>query len=156
VLYTGYLVEAETSLLKFEFFSEGPKGKIRKQIIFMELEEIPMVFNLGFGDVDENGEINDTVVSNNQDSRRVLATVALAIYKFYERYPNASVFATGNTRSRTRLYRMGISNNLTEIGKDFEIYGLIGEDWEYFIPGREYEGFMINLRKSGKFEYDQK
>jgi hypothetical protein len=147
VRHTNYVVEAEGSLLKFEFFSEGPKGKIKKQIIFMELEEIPTVFNLGFGDVDEKGDINDTVISNNQDSQKVLATVALAVFKFYEKHPAAFVFVTGSTKSRTRLYRMGISNNLTEIGKDFDVYGLIGETWEGFTMGHDYEGFMVKKKE---------
>jgi hypothetical protein len=60
-------------------------------------------------------------ISNNGDSPKVLATVASTVYAFLERYPDAYVFATGSTNSRTRLYRMGISANYLEIRKDFNI-----------------------------------
>lgn len=52
---------------------------------------------------------------------------------------------------RTRLYRMGLTNNLTEISKDFHIYGLKGDNWEEFIVGEDYEAFMAT-RKMHNFD----
>jgi hypothetical protein len=46
------------------------------------------------------------------------------LYLFTERYPNAVVLATGSTLARTRLYRIGINNNLAEIAQDFVVLGL--------------------------------
>ena len=34
------------------------------------------VFNLAFGDINENGEINDYTISDNGDRNKILATVA--------------------------------------------------------------------------------
>lgn len=143
-----YNVEAYASLLKYEFYSEGPKGKIKKQVIYKALEDSPYVFNLSFGDVDVNGEINDTIVSNNGDSQKVLATVAMTVFKFYEEHEDAYVFVTGSTKARTRLYRMGIANNLEEIKNHFHVLGLIGETWGAFEKGRDYEGFLIKRKDS--------
>lgn len=128
--YDKYYVAASSSssLLKFEFLSEGPKGKIKKQVIFKPFEETPTVYNLGFGDVDSSGEINDTIITNNNDSQKVLATVALTGYKFFETHPNFYMYATGSSKGRTHLYRMGITNNLDSILIDFEIFDFIKFD----------------------------
>jgi hypothetical protein len=145
--YDKYFIKASASLLKYEFRSEGPRGVITKQVAFKAFKENPNVYNLGFGDVDENGEISDIVISNNQDSRKVLATVALTVYKFCEKYPDCYVFATGSTPTRTRLYRIGITNNLVEIRKDFNLFGHIDDAWERFEKGRDYEAFLIKKKK---------
>ena len=141
--YEKYQVETSDSFLTFQFISDGPKGTIKKQVIFRQTENAA-VYNLGFGDLDEKkGEISDTAISNNNDSRKVLATVALTLYKFFEKYPDKFVVATGSTKSRTRLYRIGISNNLEEIRADFEVFGFDGQEWEIFSKGREYEAFLV-------------
>lgn len=145
--YSEYCIEASSSLLKFEFQSEGPKGNIKKQIMFKAFDNNPIVFNLGFGDVDQNGNVNNMVISDNSDSQKVLATVALTIYKFYERHPDCYVFITGSTPSRTRLYRIGIGNNLAKIRNDFYVFGLVEESvWELFEKGRNYNAFLIKLK----------
>ena len=58
------------------------------------------------------------------------------------------VFATGSTKARTRLYRIGISNNLEEIQDDFEIFGLNGKkDWQPFQKQVEFEAFLVKRKK---------
>ncbi|ACU03959.1 DUF6934 family protein [Pedobacter heparinus] len=44
--------------------------------------------------------------------------------------------------SAIQLYRMGITKYLTEIKKDFEVYGMRNEEWETFNKGVEYEAFL--------------
>lgn len=105
-------------------------------------------YNLGFGDKDETtGQIDDEIVTNNGDSEKVLATVASTLYIFMEKFPDAMVFATGSTKARTRLYRIGISNNLIEIQEDFEIYGLAENKWQNFQKQTAYEAFLIVQKK---------
>ena len=36
----------------YEFFSEGPKGRIKKVVKFMKAQDDPIIFNLAFGDED--------------------------------------------------------------------------------------------------------
>ena len=89
--------------------------------------------NLAFGDKDHTtGEIDDTVISNNGDSEKVLATVVATVYAFTDKYPDATIYATGSTKARTRLYRMGITKYFLEATKDFEILGERIDDWETF------------------------
>lgn len=128
-----YHYKAEGNFEFFEFYSEGPKGIIKKVVEYQKTIN-ENVYNLAFGDFDEqNKSINDMTVTNNGDSLKVLATVASTVYAFIEKYPQASIIATGSTLVRTRLYRMGITNNLDEISKDFYIFGYNeDEQWVEF------------------------
>jgi len=140
-----YLYKSEEFLKIYAFVSEGSKGRIKKMVQYTDTGT-ENVYNLAFGDYDEETKnINDSSITNNGDSTKVLATVASTIYAFTERNPNAWIFATGSTTVRTRLYRMGITNNIEEIKTDFEVYGLTTDTnkWEEFIIGEDYEAFLI-------------
>ena len=120
-------IAGETSMV-YEFISEGINGKISKLIIYSETH-LHNFYNLGFGDKNEkSGAIDDEVVTNNGDSLKVLVTVASSLYAFTGKFPDAMVFATGSTEARTRLYRIGRSNNLEAIETDFEIFGLVDDN----------------------------
>ncbi len=95
------------------------------------------IYNLAFGDYHEaTDSINDRAITNNNDSQKVLATVASTLYVFTDKHPNIWVYATGSNTVRTRLYRMGIAANLEEILVDFEVYGLNEEVWNKFEKGK--------------------
>lgn len=51
-----------------------------------------------------------------------------------------------STKSRTRLYRIGLTNNLAEIIEDFDLYGLRESEWQEFAKGVEYEAFLVKRR----------
>jgi hypothetical protein len=145
--FDKYPVSIGASSMVYEFVSEGVHGKIPKLVVYSETH-LQNFYNLGFGDKNEStGLINDHVISNNGDSEKVLATVTSTVYLFTDKYPGAMVFATGSSRARTRLYRIGISNNLELIQADFEVFGLAGEHWEDFKKGREYDAFLV-IRKN--------
>lgn len=142
-----YQLESDRKLLLFEFTSVGPKGKIKKVVQYIETN-LKDYYNLGFGDlIEETGEIEDTVITNNADSQQVLSTVASTIYTFTKRYPDAWIYAKGSNSVRTRLYRIGITNNLIEIKKDFDVFGLKDNQWEEFSKNMEYEAFLITRKK---------
>jgi len=70
--YEKYYIEASSSFLKYEFISNGPNGNVRKQVVFKQTEN-ELVFNVGFGDVDDRtGDINDIVITNNNDYQAFL------------------------------------------------------------------------------------
>jgi len=143
-----YLYKSEEFLKVYEFVSEGPKGQIKKMVQYTDTGT-ENIYNLAFGDFDEKtNSINDISITNNGDSTKVLATVASTVYAFVEKYPNAWIFATGSTSVRTRLYRMGIANNIEEITSDFDVFGLTTETniWEEFIIGEDYEAFLITRK----------
>jgi len=133
--YEKYQLEADRKLLLFEFTSIGPKGKITKLVQYMETN-LNNYYNLGFGDKDEEtGEINDTVITNNGDSQKVLATVASTVHAFTDKHSDAWIHVKGSNIARTRLYRIGITNNLLEIKKDYHVFGLKDDQWQR-IPER--------------------
>ena len=144
------VIIGETSMI-FEFTSEGAKGNVHKLIIYSKTH-LYNLYNLGFGDKDEaTGKMDDRVVTNNGDGGKVLATVAFTLYAFMEKFPDAIVYATGSTETRTRLYRSGISKHLDEISSDFKIYGLIiGGNWQLFERQTDYEAFLV-IKKNNTF-----
>ena len=146
-----YEFEVGKSSMIFDFVSEGVKGKIPKLVKISETG-LHDVFNLAFGDKNEiTGDFNDAVISNNGDSEKVLTTIVATVYFFTDQNPNAWIYAEGSTRSRTRLYRMGITKHLHKVNLDFVLLGLVNEEWEVFHKERDYEAFLAK-RKSSSFE----
>lgn len=142
-----YPLSSSDKLMTFEFISEGPKGVINKIVRFQKTN-VKNVYNLAFGDKDDaTGDIDDQIISNNGDSEKVLATVVASVYAFTDKYPQAWIYATGSTKSRTRLYRMGITRFLSEVKDDFDVLGERNDDWEEFKKSVEYEGFLVRRKR---------
>ena len=143
-----YPLASSKKLTTFEFISDGEKGLINKIVKYQPTNLKGIYNNLAFGDKNgSTGEIDDTVISNNGDSEKVLSTVIATLYAFTDKYPNVWIYATGSTKARTRLYRMGITRYLEEANTDFEILGEKNNDWEYFMKNIDYEGFLVRRNK---------
>jgi hypothetical protein len=140
-----YAIRAKSSAMTFEFISEGPKGMIKKRVQYHKIYEDEELYNLAFGDISlEKKKIDDKVVSNNADRDKVLATVAATLFVFMKKYPDAIVYAKGSNPARTRLYQIGISKNLEDINKQFEVLGELEEDEiEVFQKNKNYLAFYI-------------
>src|SRR5688572_14342054 len=138
--YYDYLMSED--FLSYYFCSDGPNGNIKKIVLFT-LVKLPSnsYFNLSFGDLNEDGTINDLITSNNKDAEKVLATVARAVSIFTKNYPEAVVYLEGSTASRTRRYQMGINKFWKEIESDFKVLGLLRNGgFEPFMSGKNYLG----------------
>jgi hypothetical protein len=142
--YESYDLDIDESVSVFEFISEGPQGFVKKRVQFQKIIGTGL-HNLSFGDVNPvTDKIDFSVVTNNKDTEKVLATVAATVYEFMDAYPEARVYLEGGTYSRTRLYRMGISNNLAEINQIFAVYGFSEEGkLVTFEPNKNYSAFVI-------------
>jgi hypothetical protein len=143
--YNYFTIDYQT----YEFFSEGPKGKIRKLVIFSKVPDTdPPIYNLAFGDANSlTGLLDDTVISNNGDRDIVLITVANTIRTFCEHFGNHYIYAEGSSTSRTRLYQMGIAALWPDITADFEVYGLTKNGWLTFKPNDvNYEAFLVKRK----------
>jgi hypothetical protein len=142
-----YVYYANTDFKTYEFYSEGPAGKIKKVASFTKIYDDPTVYNLAFGDEDtETGQISDATVSNNNDRDTVLATVAHTIYDFCDYYGNHFIYARGSTPARTRLYQISISNLINEIGADFDVYGIKNDIPYAFQKNINYDGFLVKRK----------
>lgn len=99
-----YDITVSDDWLIYEFVSIGPRGDIDKVVIYQHIEG--SLYNLAFGDKDGvTGNIDDLVISDNQDTEIVLATVASTLFDFFENHNGTIVLAKGSTKRRTRLYR---------------------------------------------------
>ncbi len=147
-----YELRSGEQLEVFEFVSIGPKGKIPK-IVQYTPTNYKDLYNLGFGDKNsETGEIDDIAISDNGDSEKVLATVVATMYAFIDKHKDAMVYATGSTKSRTRLYRMGITKYLEDIKEDFDLFGELENGWEEFRKNVEYEAFLVKQKEIKSWE----
>lgn len=141
-----YPYEANEDFTEYEFTSIGRKGNIIKRVTFRSIYRDR--YNIGFGDVDMvTDKMDDMIITNNGDSRMVMATVANIVYEFTSKNENATVLAVGHTAPRNRLYRMGISNHWQMINAQFEVLGFYDSGWEYFEKEKNYEAFLISRRK---------
>lgn len=146
--FDKYPVTIGATSMVYEFISQGISGDISKLVIYSETH-LHNFYNLGFGDKDEiTGNIDDKVITNNGDSEKVLATVAATLYIFTDEFPDAMIFAIGSTKARTRLYRIGITNNIEAIESDFEVFGLADQKWQPFKKAVEYDAFLVKRKKS--------
>ena len=139
-----YQVISKSNHLDFEFESEGPRGRIKKAIIYRphNVDGITY-FNLGFGNWnDDTKEIDDKAISNNLDRDKILVTVAVSVLEFTKGFPDMPVFIEGSTPARTRLYQMGISANMSEIETVLKVYGRQDGEWKPFRKNVNYDAFM--------------
>ena len=104
-----------------------------------------------FTSIGPNGKIKKKIKI--QESERVDVTVAGAIFSYTAKYPEKWIYAKGSTKSRTRLYQMGLSQYLDLIKKDFELFGFINGQWQEFERGINYESFVVK-RKINQNEKD--
>ena len=143
-------VISSSDKLEFQFISEGPKGKIKKIVQFTKTQNED-IYNLAFGNMNDDGIIDDETTNDNKDRNKILATVAATVYEFTAQYPDKLIFFCGTTPERTRLYRMAVTINLEELQKDFRIYGVLKgiDTFEKisFKKGVDYFGFMVKRKK---------
>jgi hypothetical protein len=142
----SYPLQASSDGLEFDFESVSEEKIIRKRLRFSAFSEAPWIYNLALFDVLPDGLIDDLSISDNRDLRTVLATVVEGLRKFFAAHPDKTVFFTGSTHSRTRLYRIAIAQNAVKAEPYFEIYGLVGNRPERFQSNRPYDGFLINWK----------
>ncbi|MBC8154905.1 MAG: hypothetical protein H7Z72_18565 [Bacteroidetes bacterium] len=141
--YPSYSFGQSDDATQFFFESVGPKGVIQKAILFTPTEQGEL-YNLALVNQDPvSGVYDDTVVSNNADTAKILATLVRTIQLFLSRYPNCRVAFAGNTAARNRLYRMAISRAYPELSAIFVLFGYRNDGWESFENGHDYELFLI-------------
>ncbi|MBO9614278.1 MAG: hypothetical protein J7619_16355 [Dyadobacter sp.] len=142
-----YLLARDENLAVYYFVSEGSRGRIKKGIFFQLVDEEEQLYNLAFGDWnDEIGHLDDVVRTDNGDTQKVLNTVAVAVVDFMTKNPGAKLMARGSTSSRTRLYQMNILRNWQEISEHFDVQGVKDGQFEVFCNGVNYEAFLLTKR----------
>lgn len=129
----------------FDFLSVGKKGQILKRIEFTPTD-IPGIINLAFGDINEDGEIDDYSISDNGDRNKVLATVAFAVEIYLNKYPEKWIYFKGSTEERTRIYRMAVGLNLEELSLKFDIYAEQSDGIIEFRRNIDAQGILVRKK----------
>ncbi len=118
------------------------------QYIKLKVKGKKSLYNLGFGDLNkESGDLDDHIISNNQDRDKVLATVAHTVVLFTKRRPKAQIFFEGSNKARTRLYQMAINKYFDELSKTFIFEGFIEDyGWLPYDKNTKYDAFLITRK----------
>src|SRR5688572_31600082 len=82
----------------YEFNSKGPKGVVKKIVLYDNRNfQANPIFNLVFGDWDPvTRQPNENVVTNNNDRKKVLSTVAATVLHFLTDRPSGVIVAKGS------------------------------------------------------------
>ena len=140
-----YNIESSSDRLLYEFESNSNHKIIKKAVVYLPIKQSPNLYELIFGDLQDDGTIDVQTVSNNQDIVLILNTVIKTLYHFFELYPSKTVIFTGSSASRNRLYRAVISKLINE---KFDIFGITFDDEiELFVANKNYFAFQICLKQ---------
>jgi len=140
-------LEASEENRVYTFLSCGPKGNIDMTIQFTPTEE-DGIFNLAFGILDKDGKMDDTIINNNGDRNKIIATVIAAINEFTHHYPDKLVCFSGHTEGRNRLYRGALSIYLEQWLQNYAVWGLKEDNsFELFKKNTPYSGYIIKRKK---------
>ena len=136
------IVEASEDLSYIVFYSfskNGEKILLKAKISYLNDPLLPNVYNLAFGPIDENGDIDDFAKVNHADVNKMFSTLLFYCLVFLEKNPNAIIGIDGSNDVRAYLYHRMILTNRKYL---FDYFVTIGVDW------------YVRLLRSGDVEVD--
>ena len=107
---------------KTHYFFESIGEKSVFKIVQFDLID-GNLWNLGFGDLN-NGLVDDSIITNNQDAHKVIRTVAKIAIDFLAEYPNYTLEITPVDEKRKRLYNGVFQKYFKDIVNKREATGL--------------------------------
>jgi hypothetical protein len=157
-------------------------ASIGKKTIIKAIEYSPVtiiggrtVYNLGFGDYDEEqGTIIDDINSNNGDIYVVFNTVLSTVPLFFEHNPDAVIIVSGsdshdefindcfptckkkcldkckNFQRRIKTYRYYVDKNFNEHCKEFIFFGRyrrLENTFVQYVPFQDYDDILVYRKK---------
>jgi hypothetical protein len=141
----GYDMRHNVGMTRFKFTSTGDKGDIQKIVEYTIVQKNR--WNLAFGDV-EDKDWTDNIISDNNDMRIVLQTVANTVHLFFEKYPDQEVYIEPLGNQRKLLYNRIFQQKWEEINPLFTVRGMIDEsDFEDYNPQKMFDYFLITQKK---------
>ena len=171
--YETKLLRSTNRKIQYLFESRGHKSII-KAIEYSPITKRKgrIIYNLGFGDYDENtGGIIDNINSNNGDMRRVFSTVLNTVPKFFKENENAGIWVAGSDSSisfknqckynckknckdicknidrRIKIYRYYVDKNFKALNKEYKFYGLANKEFVQYLPGNDYPKILVYKKK---------
>jgi len=108
---------------RYTFVSKRKHGAINKVVEFLHTSN-KLILNLAFGDLKNDGTIDDTANSNNGDIIKVMATIIHVVRDFTNEYPEYKIIFTGSTAQRTELYQKILKTYYSAFNQEFDITAL--------------------------------
>lgn len=144
--YPSYLFYSNQNSTEFFFESIGSKGVINKVIAFQETS-FAGIYNLALGDINPlTNEVDDTVVTDNGDTEKILATTFQIVNHYFSLFPHHQIYFSGNSPARNRLYRIAINHSFYALDSIFELFGVMNNELEPFVSTRPYQAFLIRKK----------
>ena len=135
---------------RYRFTSRGKRAIVK--IVEFALTSRTHLRNLWFGDMLSNDTIDDMVISNNGDIRKVLATVIKIIREFTLEQPHITVVFKGSTVGRMDLYHRILKTHYAELRSEFIISAFVLEENAYtevlFDPDSNAEYWAFFIKKN--------
>lgn len=135
---------------RYTFISMG-KSRIEK-IVKFETSLLDDVYFLSYGDLLEDGTMDDMANSNNGDIVQIMATLVTILKDFLLQNPQATVCFRGSTSMRTALYNRILRTHHEIFTKEYSIVALednncVVYDEVVYDPNasNNYVGFLIKL-----------
>jgi hypothetical protein len=139
-----YPFRASEDFLRYTFESISEQRVVHKKAEFVLIS--PHLYNFAFGDLIDDDEINDLVVTNNKDTHKVLATIIRIIQDFLASNGSESVYFQGSTPSRTRMYQIILTKERKNWESEFTVYGVIDGEMMPFKIDFRFDAFIIQLK----------
>ncbi|HEY4289968.1 MAG TPA: hypothetical protein VGN00_22865 [Puia sp.] len=102
----------------FLFTSRGIAGSTTREVRFIQKETD--IFNLEIGDFNPDGQ-SYAGITDNGDIKNVLTTLVMIIELYLEQYPTRVIRLKGNTREKSRLYRLALDMHVDVLNQHFDI-----------------------------------
>lgn len=146
--HASYPYDSELTF-EYVFISVGRK-RIRKAVIFKQTP-LENVYNIGFGDLRQDGSIDDKVVSNNGDIAKVLVTIMKIIREFTSQHPHINVMFLGSDTIRTAFYQRILNTYYELFSKGFIITAIVKSGSQYdeilFQPSSATKYFAFFIKR---------
>ncbi len=146
-----YPFEASPNQFRYEFESVSEEKIVRKVVVFQETR-LSAFYNLALLDLLDSGKESDSSITDNQDLRIVMATVMRIVADFLNQFPSYRVYFKGNDQRKTRLYRIVIGREISQLRETFNVAGETDGKLVRFEPNTDYEGFVVTLKKGANDE----
>jgi hypothetical protein len=116
------------------FVSQGNQGTVVKAVTITKMGR--NLWNLGFGDWDLSNlrNIQDSVVTNNNDLVRVITTVATIAFDYLETFPKRRLRIKPVDEKRERLYNHAFRRNYAKFTDKLDIKGSFEGKFESYSP----------------------
>lgn len=85
---------------------------------------LPNVFNLAFGPLNKEGDINDNIKLHHRDHSKAFSTIVSAAMRFLKENPAKSLGIDGSNHARAYLYYRCMKKNFDYLTQHFEIHGV--------------------------------